>query len=249
MKHVSLLAAALLVLLANAFALIQVARNRSGPPEAEITLTDNDLSYRRDPDDSGVTLRLLWTNPYNRHVDAGRTQDAATETWLNRGKLEELGFDCSMDPADRNAPAFYSGQGARACYAALEYDGPAAQRLAAHRVPPTRLVVIDAGRDPAALRNRHPDRNRVVIVPAIIRVSVTPAWRPRDGRPEVPARRAGYIDDIPSLIHVPRPYSDGFRALRQTVRDPESDKPLYRVRLRYGSRLEPWVTGVEFPQR
>lgn len=56
MKHLSLAAAAGLILLANCVVLIHVARNRSGQPEAEMTLTERELSYHRDSDDSGVNL-------------------------------------------------------------------------------------------------------------------------------------------------------------------------------------------------
>ena len=63
MRYGSLLVAATLVLLANTLALIHAARNRAGQPEAEITLTDRELYYHRNLDDSGVALSLRWVDP------------------------------------------------------------------------------------------------------------------------------------------------------------------------------------------
>jgi hypothetical protein len=60
------------------------------------------------------------------------------------------------------------------------------------------------------------------------------------GLPEKPPRLTGYVQEIPELIHVPRPFSDGFRALSQTTREEKRNEPIYRVHLRYGSFLEPW---------
>ena len=60
MKHASLIAAAALVLLANAFALIHASLNRSGEIEADMVLTERELTNYADPDDSGVSLTLRW---------------------------------------------------------------------------------------------------------------------------------------------------------------------------------------------
>ena len=44
MKRTSLLAAAAIVLIANTFALVHAARNRSGSPESDVTLTQRELA-------------------------------------------------------------------------------------------------------------------------------------------------------------------------------------------------------------
>src|SRR5437762_3329169 len=54
-KPLSLIAAGAVVLIANTFALLHAARNRSGEPESEIVLTQRELTYYTDPDDSGVS--------------------------------------------------------------------------------------------------------------------------------------------------------------------------------------------------
>lgn len=86
----------------------------------------------------------------------------------------------------------------------------------------------------------------VAIVPAVIGIGLTPY--PNSGikpDPKDPPRIQGSIRQLASSIHVPRPYSDAFPRLdpRQNVNNSDLS---YKVRLRYGSLLEPWVTGVDF---
>jgi len=258
MKHASIIAAAAVVVLANALALIHAARNRSDEAQAEITLTARELTYDRDPNDSGVALDLrvlscLWWTLKPEEIEA---------RCLGKTKLQELGFDCSVAPSDPKAESFYARQIPRTGFVALECDGAGWQSwlesyrqgtltrpgpagdLDIVRRTSSRLVVIDAAHSAGALRARDPDRSRILIVPAVISLSFTPALQASGERPA--ARLTGYVREIPSEIHVPRPFSNGFRGLPQTSRDEKREAPLYRVRLRYGSLLEPWVTGVEF---
>ena len=261
MKQASLLAAAVLVLLANAVALINAARNRSGQPDAQIVLTERELTYYPDPDDSGIALGLTWVDPGAMFYFAS-APDSEARIWLNEPKLAELGFDCGMAPSDPNASAFYSRQTPRTGFVALEYDGPAwrgwvdwRERVAQTEANRTgqkstvddvrrsssRLVAIDAARDPAGLRSRHTDRNRILILPAVIRIGWMQAWPAVGDRPARPTSVTGYVQEIPSVIHVPKPFSDKIRALH------EKGSPGYRVDLRFGSFFEPWVVGVEGP--
>src|SRR3954466_849172 len=100
MKHSSLLAAGALVLIANGFALVHVALNRSGEPDAELALAERELTYYADRDDSGVTLTLRWVDAGAPRYSAAVTADELeSRNWLNRNKLTELGFDCRVDPS------------------------------------------------------------------------------------------------------------------------------------------------------
>ena len=99
-------------------------------------------------------------------------------------------------------------------------------------------MAIDAARYGTGLRNRHPDRKRILILPAVIRIGWAPAWPANGDRPAKPANLTGYVQEIPSVIHVPKPFSDKIRALR------EKSSGGYRVEVRYGSLFEPWVVGV-----
>jgi hypothetical protein len=264
MKHASLAAAVVIVLSSNAFALLHAARNRSGDPDAQIALTDRELSYYRDADDSGVALNLIWLDA-NARYGPWVSPDDNSKGWMNRQVLESLGFDCSVDPADRvKADSFYARQSPRRGFIALEYDGPGwrewlelrqrqieqqpALRDSFNERQSSRLVAIDAAGDPAALRARHPDRSKVVILPAVIQISVTPRMPAAQGRPEIPAQLTGWIQQVSYSVHVSRPISDKFRALRQTTRGPQQEDPVYRVHLKFGSLLEPWVTDAEFAE-
>ena len=249
-QRASLLAAAVVVLAANAFALLHAWRNRSGPVESDIMLTERELYvyYTASDEDSGVTLNLHWSDP--RWPMYGWERPA---TWLNQQKLNELGFDTSIAPSDKTAFEFYQRQRPRRAFAALEFNGPgwfkwlenqerqAQQQAAITHVKPeslretsTRLVAIDAGSDAARLRGRHPYRGSVVIVPAVIRIGVE-----LRGDNQA-ALLYGSIQEIPSTIHVPLPFSEAFR--RQAGNRNRS----YRVHLLYGALHEPWVERVEF---
>jgi len=259
MKLASLLTAASIVLVANAFALVHAWRNRYGPVETEISLTERELalSYRSNDDDSGVAFDLRWLDPswalsgWERRV-----------VWLDQKNLHEIGFDTSVAPSSDKAADFYQRQRARRAFVALEYDGPAWRKHVEEAVrenleraglsqingPPhvhdqeSHLVAVDASADAATLRARHPDRNAVIIIPAVVRIAVDPFVAANGGKPSRPALLSGFVREVPTSIHVSRPFSDAFRRLPA---DRSSVK--YRVRLRYGSSFEPWVVGVEFP--
>lgn len=251
MKRASLLAAAAIVLLANASALFHAWRNRSGPVESDITVTERELSqfynYAND-DDSGVALTLRFTDPQQ---PVYRRSNLAP--WLDSKVLRELGFDTSIPASDSGASEFYQRQRARRAFVALEYDGPAwnkwkddFQRQARPQFSlpaysgslnlleaSPRLVTIDVSSDAAPLRARHPDRNSVLIVPAVIRIGV----QPRGVQEQILYE---WIQEIPSSIHVPLPFSAGFRL---QLKGRENAK--YRIHVRYGALLEPWIVGVD----
>jgi hypothetical protein len=250
LKRASLLVAASVVLIANAFALLHAWRNRSGPVESDITLTERELFsfYDATSDDSGVTVNLHWTDPQQGYMPDDPVR------WLDRKTLQELGFDTSVAPSDTAASEFYQRQRARRAFVALEYDGPAWHKwidavehrvqgqsplpayggFANQRETSPRLVAIDAGSDAARLRARHPDRISTAIVRAVIHIGVTPEGANR------PAQVYGMIAEIPSSIHVPLPFSDALRPVRGNRTGAR-----YRIHLRYGSSLEPWIVGVE----
>jgi len=73
MKHAGVLAAAAIVLMANTFALIHAAINRSGQPEAEIVLTERV---------TGVPLSVIRT-PYVERIG---TKAGPLARWMLRGR-------------------------------------------------------------------------------------------------------------------------------------------------------------------
>jgi hypothetical protein len=263
-KHSTLIAAAGIIALSNAFALIHAVRNRAGEPEAELALTDRELFYFADSDDSGVELTLRWTDPDDLLAHDDERAAPGNRRWLDVEKLREIGFDVDTPlPSEdvwtdrRLMP--------RTAFVALEYDGESwrawaerRRKLASARTVPvpgvdvekelgaaTRLMCIDAGRDAGALRARHPDRAQVLIVPCVIAVYWNPAIPARNGAPAIPARLDGRVQEVPSSIHAPLPFAEEVRALAPTYGANGRMTPSYRVRLRYGRLLEPWVIGVD----
>jgi hypothetical protein len=234
-KNGSLAAAAVVVVVANGFALLHAARNRMGQPDATITLTERELSMLRTDDNSGVALNLNFQDGNVTFY----AEPHRPEAWLNREKLLNLGFDCAMDPTDSRAREFYERQVPRSAFVAVEYDGPAWHHWQ-ETIPGTtddrrsRLVAIDAAPDAAQLRARYPDRHSILILPAVIRISRLNAER-RNGSN---LRIGGFIDNVPRSIHVPQPFSSKLRNFPITNQTP------YRVNLTFGSALEPWVTNV-----
>jgi hypothetical protein len=267
MRRLSLVSAAAIIVVANALALLHVARNRAGRPTAEVTLTNREARYfapSAGDEDSGVTLLLQWTDS---NSFPWPVQPDAPHRWLDRQKLQTLGFDCSVDPKSSEAERFYRRQRPRRAFVALENDGPAwrmwreAYELATAqervtsrptnyddgRFLSSRLVAVDADLDREKLRARHPDHSNVLILPAAIAVTLEPFPFPGvKADAKRPVQIIGRIQQMPVAISVPRPLSDGFRRLHPTPRQEAPKDVIYHVRLRYGSELEPWVTGVEF---
>lgn len=257
MKYASLLAAAAIVLTGNTFALIHAWHNRTGTIETDITLTERELelSSNLSNDDSGVTLSLRWTEPR-------RTLFRQVPRWLDQNILRQLGFDTSVAPSDGNAAEFYGRQRPRQVFVALEYDGPAWRKLLSEleqeardhpevfssRLPPyllepqTHLIAVDASTDASRLRGRHPDRHSTIILPAVVRIAVQPSDPTAPEEVQRPGHVFGTLQEIPTAIHVPKPFSDLFRRMPK-----DRSKWHYRVHLRFGASFEPWIAGVEFP--
>jgi hypothetical protein len=219
-----LIAAAALVVLANAFALAGVAWNRRGEPEAVVELTAREFYVSRWPSDqqenTGLSLGLSWNGTWH--------QDGEPD-WLDAGKLRELGFDTSVAPGTEEAAVFYRRQTSRLAFVALEMEGPAwakylerqqsvieettakvargetgsqdlsllTRSLERARVEHSRLFAIDAASDAGSLRSRHPDRTRVFILPARVAIS---SWNIKEA-----SEVRGHIQSllIPNF-HVPR---------------------------------------------
>ncbi|HVG08368.1 MAG TPA: DUF4824 family protein [Thermoanaerobaculia bacterium] len=256
MKLRGLLAGLVLIALANAAVLAGVAWNRRGEPEATVILTERELqipwSAVNDEDDTGLDLQLEWNA---RWAAGGRAPEGLPLTTLH-----ELGF---QPRAGRNEPP-------RTAWVVMEMDGEAWQRWIAKRrrqveeerrkepesdCPPgadleqmlvsgSRLVVVDAGRDPEALRRRHPDRSRYLVVPGTVHA-----------REASPGAFEGLVSELRvNSIHVPlrlRPLLDEIvtaervRRETSTAVDVPPRPPRYRATVAFGKRGEPWLVNVE----
>ncbi|GAB6042943.1 DUF4824 family protein [Endothiovibrio diazotrophicus] len=275
------LAGALLVVLANAVALLGVADNRSGEPESRLTLSERELIPRfgdhLEGEGNGVTLDPIWRvllreeaiDTYGGSFYGG----GGSPAWFDRAKLEQLGFDLSRPLEEEADRRHYRRTRPRQALLVLELNGAtyrqameratrrladersllrgndtaefrervkkAEQALQRERDEASRLFVIDAGLDRAALRAAHPDRRRYAIVRGEVRISVIG----KEGNEQV----AGSISDLAmETINVPHALQGPFSDLRRI--DPYRRKLKARVpftvTVAFGRRLEPWVTAV-----
>jgi len=243
MKHVALLAAGAVVIASNAVALIGVALNRSGVTQ-EIDLTERELTIDKlGEDNSGVSLHLRCVN----------SVPSDGPGWLGADKLAEPGFDVRTPVTDHSAGTRYRAVLPRDAFVVLELRGATweawvkkqeetAQRFsndprgASWARSGTRLIAVDAGRHPAALRRRYPDQARYLIVRATIRLARQPRWDPQAKRFTPPDFLLGYIQQVtPDEIHLPLPYATAISGAKNNT---------YVVSLRYGNRYEPWIGAV-----
>jgi hypothetical protein len=219
-----LILAAAIAAIANSLALAGVAYNRSTGVR-RLVLTEAEL-----PPSWGYSgnsaLRLAWLPDL--------TSGTLTET-----QLRAAGFD--LPPAE-TTPYEYSPALGRAVAVAMDVGGPARQawidRFYVHaqpqaEPPPTRLVVVDVGRDLASMRAAHPDENRTIVLWALV---VPTRVSDEGGRW---TWRANVSTLLPNDIHLPL----GMRDATTTTRSGEN-QPYYDVVLCIGSRGEPWIESV-----
>jgi hypothetical protein len=101
----------------------------------------------------------------------------------------------------------------------------------------SRLFLVDAGPDAAALRAKYPDRAGY----AIVRGQVRP-WVIHD---KTKSRLSGRITPSVGRINVPYAFRPVFEPLLPDVRRRRSDaEPPFAVAVAFGQRLEPWITAA-----
>lgn len=221
-----------------------------------------------DSESGGIELRLQWrtlTKGSNEFYPGIGGQPE----WLDRAKLAELGFDLSQPEHSAASRRHYERLRLKQIFVALEFDGPAyqdalarAQRLAdepaANRSPAlganspaerlkreqtsaSRLFAVDAGLDPAELRNKYPDRNHYAIVRALVRVNYYRGSATRSA--QLTGHLTGVINDH---ISVPPEFRPTFESLPRTYNYNLQASPASRfdVTLAFGKRFEPWIVAA-----
>ncbi len=131
-----LIAGAIIILASNAVALLGVAYNRSGDPDAIVELTERELGmphrhYGLIKESTGLALRIkcrVETLPQGIGYHGNHCLNTAD--WLDRNKLIELGFDPESLPESR-ADTSLSGNNhrSRQAYLVLEYNGDTYRRM------------------------------------------------------------------------------------------------------------------------
>jgi hypothetical protein len=131
----TLLAGAALILLANAVALTGAYFNRSGEPEARLTLSQRELTmpwgWVHTKENSGLALALNWrVNDANagEYYDGGYGYHGGTPQWLDEPRMKALGFDVGSVADGSEGRRRFERQLPREALLVLELDGPARQQ-------------------------------------------------------------------------------------------------------------------------
>ena len=263
MTNRGLLIAAAVLLAGNAVILGGVMRNRAGNPDAVVRLSERELQSWGSTTEGAeeiLNLRIQW----NTAPGAG-----GADTWFDRARLEALGV-ADLPAVGDTAPPERRWTGTRPAYVVLELAGPAWERWdslerarrdsvtagpaavaqdahAAHGsaaggpgVASSRLMAVDIGLDPMALRQQYPDRSRYLILPATYQVDRHGAVQDSLGaRRYIGETVAGRISQLlPGTVHVPRPLRDSLLALGAAARDSTTR---FEVTLKVGKSWEAWV--------
>jgi hypothetical protein len=102
----------------------------------------------------------------------------------------------------------------------------------------SRLFIVDAGRDRAALRALYPDRTRYAIVRGAVRPQVV--------GPDTAATFQGYVTEVAAeQINVPYRFRAAFDSVRrsESSRDEITASP-FAASVAFGRRLEPWIMSA-----
>jgi len=282
MDRRALVAGIVMIAIANAVALGSAAYNRSGAPDATLSLTERELELPhysgRDRDNSGLSLRLRWRVVGRESGDTARfgvpyMAYNSNPRWLDSAKFESLGVRMGRLTRATEGRSYYRRQLPKPVLLVLEMDGPAyaivlarirdwaareqslraanpaAPELAARALDAgktllmeeragSRLFIVDAGLDRAALRTLYPDRARYAIVRGAVRPHVV--------GPDSALTLEGYITEVTAQrINVPHKFRSVFDSVERTSTPlGEVTTPPYSTSVAFGRRLEPWITSA-----
>lgn len=196
MKRFGFLAACLVLLLANAYLFLQVALNRSGEPDATLNLTGREVEIcdwvsPETPGGTGrpIRVQLVWNRKAatSSWLDTAKLEAIGFDCRVpadSPGASQHYG---KMRPRQTFVVLEYEGRAYEAWrreiegkIKALEEEdskrglSPAEKgRLKDYKqslINPSRLFPIDVGNDPRQLRQRYPDRSRLIIAPAVVKI-------------------------------------------------------------------------------
>lgn len=124
-----------LIAVTNLVALGGVAYNRAGQPEAVVTLSERELGmpyrYGMLKENTGIQLQLNCRIEDNPSYAYGYADCSGMPEWLDRDKLNELGFRLRPESEATTDNGSYGRELPRKVYVVLEFDGPAYERAVA----------------------------------------------------------------------------------------------------------------------
>jgi hypothetical protein len=241
-RRVLLAGAVGVVLAVNSWAVFQAWHNQQVPKGGALELTDRELHLLPLAAESTVTLlRLNW------EVGGADGEPPRSPEWLDRKRLTELGFDCSVALNSPSARRHYASMPSRPAYLVLEYQGEAWRNAGPKAQARTGLSVVDAARDASQLRERYPDAQRHIICRGLVRLSFRD--HDRKGAPLSAPRIEGWVQTLrPAEIFVPLPHN---RILAKQSRpnfeappDAPRKEPRFLARVCWGANYEPWVEAI-----
>jgi len=100
----------------------------------------------------------------------------------------------------------------------------------------SRLMAVDIGHDPQALRTQYPDRSRYLILPATYQAQI--ARKMVGGVSTIDSVNGRVSELLPGTVHVPRPLRDSLLALGATRRDSTTR---FEVTVKVGKKWEAWA--------
>jgi hypothetical protein len=235
-----------IVLLASVLALAQAGWNRA-EIRRETVLSDREAPIASGGrDETALWMRLEYATPV----------DSSWGGWLGTTRLAALGADTTRGAVRRRQ------MDARPAYAVFERDGPAwqvhveervvehARALATDSTPArrdslvslyrsglergSRLILVDAGPDAAALATAYPDAARYLILPAVVRTFTTYRFSGPGAATDTVLGSRVDLEHRRLLVS---------GAAAGAVRAPRSAG--YRVTVATGRSHAPWVKAVE----
>lgn len=115
----------LILFAANIIVLLGVYFNRSGEPESKLILTERELRtpFQLNKENSGFSLQILWKS-IGRKYGMNEFSNPYSPIWLDKKKLEELGFDLNKLKGQDYIYEFPIPT-TKEVFIVLEYDGDA----------------------------------------------------------------------------------------------------------------------------
>ncbi len=277
-KH-TLLAGLGLIALTNAVALFGVVYNRSGGPEATLRLTQRELRtpyrWHGNRENSGLALSLVWRVLNERSPEIqiyGYAGTGGTPAWLDKAKMEALGFDTSAPAAysDLRRRIRYEKQLPREVLLVLEMDGPAYRRsleLATHYLareeaklaadPSDKNLGTRVKNVREALERETSGNSRLFVVDAGLDPSALRAKYPdrslhaivhgqvRLASFDSSSGGTGYISGLSiESINVPFALRDVFGGATPVVDFDQRNRAPFEATVAFGKRFEPWITAA-----
>lgn len=263
---------AVLIALTNAIALGGAAWNRSGE-ESRLRLTQRELvrpyvGYGN-RENSGISLALIWRvlgdlTPSSIYLSWNFAATRGAPAWLDRAKMEELGFRAGGAAGAEGGRGRYEKQLPRDVLVVLEMDGPAWQRFIqagrdqvareeANRDEKGRATRLQTARD--LLEREMQGGSRLFAVDAGLDAAALRAKYPeRDRyaivrgqvRPVIFKRGeeqyTGMLTDVSgSTINVPLEFRQAVPDAPDRTQPNAAERAPFEATVAFGKRLEPWI--------